>query len=58
MAELATVMENRVHVLVKCHKRVSKMLLVMKGDMHKVGWHVDRGGAKDECRGSSRREGG
>jgi hypothetical protein len=57
VAELNAVMENRVHGLVKCHKRAQKKLPVLKGYMHTIGRHRDRVGAKDGRQGSRHREG-
>jgi hypothetical protein len=56
VVELNTFTENRVHDPIKSHEHAPRELVVMKGDTHTVGRHVDHDGAKDEHRGSRHSE--
>lgn len=56
--DLDVVVEDKVHDPIKCNECALEKYDIVKGDAHKVGRHVNRGGAKDGRRwrnGSMRR---
>jgi hypothetical protein len=57
VVELDTLMENQIQGPIKGNEHALEKLIVLKGDPHMVGRHVERDMAKDGRQGNRRRRG-